>query len=234
MELAGEYTFNAPREAVWEAIMDPEVLANILPGCEHLDKVSETEYKGILNVRIGPVQGKFNGKVLLSDINEPESFHIDIDGKGAAGFINGGGDARLDLIDDSTVLTYSGEAQVGGRIASVGQRLVETSAKSIVRQALESLDRNIQARIQPAPEITVGVTTADLEPVPEIAPPTQMELAAGVTKDLYYEFVPEDRRPLIVGLAGALAVLMVMLILVKLLRGGDGCCGCSDEDLEGG
>jgi carbon monoxide dehydrogenase subunit G len=211
--------------------MDPEVLANILPGCERLDKVSESEYRGILNVRIGPVQGKFNGKVLLSEMNKPESFHIDIDGKGAAGFIKGGGDARLDLIDDSTVLTYSGEAQVGGRIAGVGQRLVETSAKSIVRQALESLDRNIQVRLQPEPEETVGVIAEVKEPIPEIAPPTQMELAAGVTKDIYYEFVPEERRPLIVGLAGALAVLMVMLLLAKLLRGGGDCCGCSDEDI---
>lgn len=221
MELAGEYTFNAPREAVWEAIMDPEVLANILPGCERLEKVSDTEYRGVLNVRIGPVQGKFNGKVLLSDMNEPESFHIDIDGKGAAGFINGGGDARLDVIDDNTVLTYSGEAQVGGRIASVGQRLVETSAKSIVRQALESLDRNIQARMEPEPEVVVGVAA----PVPQIAPPpSQMELAVGVTKDLYDEFVPEDRRPMVMGAISALAILVAFLIIAKLLRSGAGCC----------
>ncbi len=221
MELAGEYTFNAPREAVWEAIMDPEVLANILPGCERLEKVSDTEFKGVLNVRIGPVQGKFNGKVVLSDMNKPESFHIDIDGKGAAGFIKGGGDARLDLIDDNTVLTYSGEAQVGGRIASVGQRLIDTSAKSIVRQSMESLDRNIQIRLQPVPEVSVGVAA----PAPVIAPPpSQMELAVGVTKDLYDEFVPEERRPMIMGVAGALAVLLVVLILAKLLRGGAGCC----------
>jgi len=221
MELAGEYTFNAPRETVWEAIMDPEVLANILPGCERLEKVSDTEYRGVLNVRIGPVQGKFNGKVLLSDMNEPESFHIDIDGKGAAGFINGGGDARLDVIDDNTVLTYSGEAQVGGRIASVGQRLVETSAKSIVRQALESLERNIQARMEPEPEVVVGVAA----PAPQIAPPpSQMELAVGVTKDLYDEFVPEDRRPMVMGAISALAILVALLVIAKLLRSGAGCC----------
>ncbi|HEY53991.1 MAG TPA: carbon monoxide dehydrogenase subunit G [Caldilineae bacterium] len=217
MELAGEYTFNAPRQVVWDAIMDPEVLAKILPGCERLEKVSETEYKGVLNVRIGPVQGRFNGKVLLSDLEEPERFHLDIDGKGAAGFIKGGGDARLDVIDDNTVLTYSGEAQVGGRIASAGQRLVDTSARSIVRQALESLDRIIQAKLQPAPEVSTGVAA----PVPEIEPPTQTELALGVAKDLYDEFVPEERRPLILGLVGAAAVLVVVLIFVKLLGGSE-------------
>lgn len=213
MELAGEYTFNAPRQAVWDAIMDPEVLAKILPGCERLEKVSETEYTGVLNVRIGPVQGRFKGKVVLSDLNEPESFHLDIDGKGAAGFIKGGGDARLDFIDDNTVLTYTGEAQVGGRIASAGQRLVDTSARSIVRQALESLDRIIQAKLQPAPDVSAGAPA----PVLEIEPPTQTELALGVAKDLYDEFVPEERRPLVLGLAGALAVLVAVLLLVKLL-----------------
>ncbi len=217
MELAGEYTFNAPREIVWESIMDPEVLAKILPGCDRLDKVSETEYKGVLNVRIGPVQGKFNGKVLLSDMNEPESFHIDIDGKGAAGFIKGGGDARLDAIDDTTVLTYSGEAQVGGRIASVGQRLIDTSAKSITRQSLESLDRIIQAKLQPAPEVVAGVAT----PVPEIEPPTQTELAMGVAKDLYDEFVPEERQPLVIGIAAALGAILALLLVLKLLSKND-------------
>ena len=217
MELAGEYTFNAPRQIVWESIMDPEVLAKILPGCERLDKVSETEYKGVLNVRIGPVQGKFNGKVLLSDMTEPESFHIDIDGKGAAGFIKGGGDARLDAIDDSTVLTYSGEAQVGGRIASVGQRLIDTSAKSIVRQSLESLDRIIQAKLQPEPEVVDG----DAAPVPEIEPPTQTELAMGVAKDLYDEFVPEERQPLVMGIAAALGAILALLLVLKLLSKND-------------
>ncbi len=209
MELAGTYTFAAPRETVWQAIMDPEVLAKCLPGCERLEKVSETEYLGTLNVRVGPVQGRFSGKVGLSERVEPENFHMDIDGKGAAGFVKGGGDAHLEEADGKTVLTYSGEAQVGGRIASVGQRLLETSAKSIVRQGLESLDRIIAAQAQPE--------AAD-EPIPEIAPPSQTEVAMGVARDLYDEFVPEEQRSALIAVAAALGAMVVVLLLLKLLR----------------
>ncbi len=212
MELAGTYTFAAPRETVWQAIMDPEVLAKCLPGCERLEKVSETEYLGTLNVRVGPVQGRFSGKVELSDKVEPENFHMDIDGKGAAGFVKGGGDAHLEEVDGKTVLTYSGEAQVGGRIASVGQRLLETSAKSIVRQGLESLDRIIAAQAQPE--------AAD-DPIPEIAPPTQTGVAMGVARDLYDEFVPEEQRSALIAVAAALGAMVVVLLLLKLLRSND-------------
>ncbi|MCP4167906.1 MAG: carbon monoxide dehydrogenase subunit G [Chloroflexi bacterium] len=212
MELAGTYSFVAPRETVWQAIMDPEVLAKCLPGCERLEKVSETEYLGTLNVRVGPVQGRFSGKVELSDKVEPENFHMDINGKGAAGFVKGGGDAHLEEVDGKTVLTYSGEAQVGGRIASVGQRLLETSAKSIVRQGLESLDRIIAAQAQPE--------AAD-DPIPEIAPPTQTEVAMGVARDLYDEFVPEEQRSALIAVVAALGAMVVVLLLLKLLRSDD-------------
>lgn len=216
MELNGSYIFDAPREAVWDAIMDPAVLANILPGCESLEKVSDTEYFGTLNVRVGPVQGKFTGKVLLSNLVHPESFHLDIDGSGAAGFVKGGGDARLDEVEGKTELVYTGEAQVGGRIASVGQRLLDTSAKSIVRQGLESLDRHIQARLQPAPEAAPGeeAAPAGFAPVPEVQAPTQTEVAMGVAKDLFEEFVPPEQRPLVIG-AG---IVLGMLFLIWLLR----------------
>lgn len=221
MELNGSYTFAAPREAVWDAIMAPDVLANILPGCESLEKVSESEYKGVLNVRVGPVQGKFSGVVLLSEMNYPESFHMDIDGKGAAGFVKGGGDAKLSFVDGQTLLDYSGEAQVGGRIASVGQRLLDTSARSIVRQGLESLDRIIQTRLAPAPapEPAPGETPPPSTP-PAVTPPSEMDVALGVVKDIFEEFVPEEQRPLVLGALGALAVL-ILVWLLKAVFGGD-------------
>ena len=214
MELKGSYTFDAPREVIWQALMDPEVLAKILPGVERLEKVSDTEFTGVMDVRVGPVQGKFNGKVVLSDLQEPEKFHMDVDGRGAAGFIRGGGDAILEEVDGKTVLTYSGDAQVGGRIASVGQRLVETTAKSIVRQGLESLDRLTQAQLHP--EETRGET-----PVVEYTPPSEMEVALGVARDVLDEYVPPEKRPLVFAMGGALVALLFALFLSILFSGSD-------------
>lgn len=214
MELAGNYTFTAPRETVWDSIMNPEILQNILPGCESLERISDTEYNGVLNLRVGPVQGKFAGKVLLSDLSQPESFHLDIDGQGAAGFVRGGGDARLEMMDGQTVLTYEGKADVGGRIASVGQRLLDTSARSITRQSLESLDRLIQAQMQPQP---AGEEAAPL-PVPAFAPPSEAQMAVGVARDVFDEYVPAEYRPFVIA-AAAVGGLMLLFWLLRKLFG---------------
>ncbi|MCO6452711.1 MAG: carbon monoxide dehydrogenase subunit G [Caldilineales bacterium] len=213
MELEGTYTFNAPRQAVWDAIMEPEVLASILPGCESLERLSENEYEGALNVRVGPVQGRFAGTVVLSELDEPSSFHMDLDGKGAAGFVKGGGNARLEESDGMTILNYSGEAQVGGRIASVGQRLLDTSAKSITRQSLESLDQRIQYRLQA--ETAGGDATMAAIPAP--AAPTEMDMALGVAKDVYEEYVSEEMRPYLIAAIAGLGLVILLLVLRKLL-----------------
>lgn len=211
MELAGNYTFAAPREAVWDSIMNPEILKNILPGCESLERISDTEYNGVLNLRVGPVQGKFAGKVYLSDLNQPESFHMDIDGQGAAGFVRGGGDARLQTMDGQTVLDYEGKADVGGRIASVGQRLLDTSAKSITRQSLESLDRLIQAQMHPA-----GGEEGAPAPIPAFTPPSEAQMAAGVAKDVFEEYVPAQYRPIVIAAAAVGGLLFLVWLLRKL------------------
>lgn len=222
MELAGSYTFDAPREVVWKALMDPEILARILPGCERLERVAENEFKGTLNVRVGPVQGRFSGTVTLSDLAEPERFHMDVDGRGAAGFVRGGGEATLQEVDGKTVLEYSGEAQVGGRIASVGQRLLDTTARSITRQGLESLDRIIQAGMQPQPVSQPRAAEPEAAsappPIPEIQPPSELELALGVLRDIFEEYVPEEQRPFVKGVMATLAVVFVLWLLGRLGR----------------
>ncbi|NOX63597.1 MAG: carbon monoxide dehydrogenase subunit G [Chloroflexi bacterium] len=212
MEISGTYTFQAPRQAVWDAIMDPDALSQILPGCESLERVAENEFKGALNVRVGPVQGRFMGKVTLSELNEPESFHMVLDGRGAAGFVRGQGEARLEEKDGATVLTYSGEAQVGGRIAGVGQRMLDTTARSLTRQSLESLDKLIQHRLHP-----VEAAESEAPAPPDFTPPTEMDLALGVARDMYREYVPEEYDPYVRAGVVAAVVLAFLWILRSLL-----------------
>ena len=119
MDIKGTHRFDAPQEQVWEALMDPRVLSSALPGGEDLEQVGDNEYAAIMNVRVGPVQGRFSGKIQLSDINAPNGYRISVDGSGAPGFVQGIGQLELQQEGDGTLLEYSGEVQIGGRIAAV-------------------------------------------------------------------------------------------------------------------
>lgn len=212
MKLEGTYTFEAPREVVWEALLDPNVLASVMPGCEKLERVGENEYKGALKIRVGPVQGAFEGLVNLSDINIPESYRMQVDGKGAPGFMKGVGEVRLEDQGASTLMHYSGEAQVGGRIASVGQRLLDSSAKALTRQSLDGLHEQIKARLRAnathhAEEALLGEPSS---PSP-VAAPSQTEFALGVAKHLVDDLVPAPQRPKLI--AGALVFLASLVVL---------------------
>ncbi|MBE7474391.1 MAG: carbon monoxide dehydrogenase subunit G [Anaerolineales bacterium] len=212
MKLEGTYTFEAPREVVWEALLDPNVLASVMPGCERLEQVGDNEYKGALKIRVGPVQGAFEGLVNLSDINTPESYRMQVDGKGAPGFMKGVGEVRLEDQGASTLMRYSGEAQVGGRIASVGQRLLDSSAKALTRQSLDGLHEQIKARLQAnathhAEEALLG----EPSPPSPVAVPSQTEFALGVAKHLVDDLVPAPQRPKLV--AGALVFLASLVVL---------------------
>lgn len=148
MRLEGTHLFAAPRDAVWEALMDPVVLAGALPGGEQLEQTGENQYRAVMNVKVGPVQGRFEGKILLEDIVAPQSYRMKVDGQGAPGFVAGEGRLELEEADGGgTVLRYAGDVTVGGRIAGVGQRVVESTAKSITRQGLQALDQTIAVRL---------------------------------------------------------------------------------------
>src|ERR1051326_7335544 len=110
-----------------------------MPGGQGFQQVGENQYTGLLQIKVGPVQGTFEGKIQLSDVKPPESYRIQVDGKGAPGVVKATGNLTLDAQGSQTLMDYSGQAQIGGRIASVGQRLLETSARSIIRQSLEAL-----------------------------------------------------------------------------------------------
>ena len=149
MKLAGEYTFDGPREEVWEIIRDPEILATALPGTKKLELVGENEYQGEMQVRIGPVAGTFGGKLTVSNEVAPESLTLTVEGKGKIGFLKGLGDVVLSSQgEDSTLMKYSGEVQIGGRVASVGQRLFDTVSKSMIKQGLDKLNEALQDRPQ--------------------------------------------------------------------------------------
>ncbi|MEZ5839761.1 MAG: carbon monoxide dehydrogenase subunit G [Hyphomicrobiales bacterium] len=132
MDMSGEYRIAAPRERVWEALNDPEVLKACIPGCESLEKLSDTEMKATVVARIGPVKARFNGAVTLSDLVPPESYRIAGEGSGGvAGFANGGADVHLAEDGADTLLTYKVHAKVGGKLAQVGSRLVDSAARKM-------------------------------------------------------------------------------------------------------
>ncbi|MEA3336908.1 MAG: carbon monoxide dehydrogenase subunit G [Chloroflexota bacterium] len=227
MHLEGSYIFSAPREAVWEAIMDPEVMGQALPGGEKMERTSESEYLGVMNVRVGPVQGKFQGKVELGEVNPPESCTITVSGRGAPGFISGTGAWQLEEDGDSTIMHYVGDVDVGGKIANVGQRLMESTAKSITRQGLESLDAQIQARLAPpapaaAPEAAASETAP---PPPRQAPPPPstariaMETTKDVASDLASDYIPaEQQKNLLFFGLGALSMWLFVLLVQSVQK----------------
>ncbi|MGH9341833.1 MAG: SRPBCC family protein [Acidobacteriota bacterium] len=144
MKIEGSHTFEASREEVWRALLDPKVISRTLPGCDELQKVGENQYKGTLRVGVGSIQGQFDGSVSLSDLNPLESYHIKLKGKGAPGFLEGEGKIWLEEQGLSTILHYDITAFVGGRVASVGQRLLESTARVITRQALKRFQQEIK------------------------------------------------------------------------------------------
>ena len=130
MDFSGEYTIPSTKQKVWDALNDPEVLKQCIDGCEELKKDSDSEFSARVTAKVGPVRAKFSGKVTLSDIDPPNGYKISGEGQGGvAGFAKGGAVVKLEDSDGGTKLTYSAEAEVGGKLASVGSRLVEGVAK---------------------------------------------------------------------------------------------------------
>ena len=229
MKIDGTYTFEAPRDLVFQMLQDPEVLAKIIPGCEQLNLVGENEYEAALELNVGPVKGKFKGKVVLSNLNPPESYHMAVSGNGTPGFVKGTAQVRLeeqassnaaaaDSAAMSTLMSYAGDAQIGGRIASVGQRLVESAAKAMIKQSLEGVNQYIAARIQAQVQAqTPAESPQAAEPPPEIKAPSQAEFATGVAKDVLADFVPSERRPLLLG-GGLVSFAFILYLLLKAGR----------------
>lgn len=132
MDINGEFTIPADRERVWDALNDPQVLARCIPGCEELVRTSDTSFDAKMSAKVGPVKARFDTSIELSDINPPHSYTISGQGKGGpAGFGKGAAQVELEQQDEQTVLRYSAELQVGGKLAQIGSRLVGGTAKKI-------------------------------------------------------------------------------------------------------
>ena len=140
MELTGEHLFNAPRQKVWDILLDPAVLKACLPGCERLDVIGPDEYSATMKIGVGPVKGTFTGKVKITDKNEPESYSMSVEGSGPQGQVSGVG--GLELVDqgESTLIKYKGDANVRGTLARVGARMIQPAAKTIVNQFFSKLE----------------------------------------------------------------------------------------------
>jgi carbon monoxide dehydrogenase subunit G len=207
VKIEGEYVFDGSREEVWELVRDPEVLITALPGAQSLEQVGENEYEGKMNVRVGPVAGLFSGRVVVSNEVPPESYTLTVEGRGAPGFAKGSGDVHLiDQGDGTTLIKYEGEVQIGGRLASVGQRLIDTASKSMTRQGLDALNKALQARVAAKSE---GQEV-------EYKPPSEVEFAAAVAKDMASQMLssPQAGRILI---AIAVAVVIVIAVVAVVL-----------------
>ncbi|MDA0367320.1 MAG: carbon monoxide dehydrogenase subunit G [Proteobacteria bacterium] len=132
MDMKGEYRIPATKQAVWEALNDPETLKTCIPGCETIEKTSDTEMTATVKAKVGPVSARFKGKVTLSDLNPPNSYRISGEGQGGpAGFGKGGATVSLEEDGTDTILRYEANAQVGGKLAQIGARLVDGAAKKI-------------------------------------------------------------------------------------------------------
>jgi carbon monoxide dehydrogenase subunit G len=132
MTMTGEVQLPASRQAVWEKLNDPEVLKVTIPGCESLEKTSDTSFQAVAVTKIGPVKARWKGKVTLTDLDPPNGYKIVGEGEGGvAGFAKGSADVRLSDKDGGTLLSYSVEAQIGGKLAQLGQRLINGAAKKM-------------------------------------------------------------------------------------------------------
>ena len=169
MEIKGEYKIPASREKVFAALNDPAVLQACIPGCESLEKTSDTEMKAKVRMRIGPVSASFTGKVTLSDIDPPNGYRISGEGQGgAAGFAKGGAVVTLREDAGETVLNYNVDAQVGGKIAQVGARLIDGTAKKLADEFFGKFATVVGG---PPPAAAVGGTPSG-DAVPIAAPDT--------------------------------------------------------------
>jgi carbon monoxide dehydrogenase subunit G len=206
MDMTGERRIPAPRLKVWTALNDPAVLKACIPGCQSLEKTSDTDMTATATVKIGPISARFAGKVQLLDLDPPNAYRIEGEGQGGvAGFAKGGAVVRLTDDADFTVLTYEVKAQVGGKIAQLGARLIDATAKQMADAFFDRFSKQVQAQLPAAsgaPEVAPAAIAAP--------PPSAISVWALIPREPF-------GLPLAAWIGGAVFVLMVLLMLGSML-----------------
>jgi len=181
MQMTGQYRIEAPRETVWDALNDVEVLRACIPGVEEIEKTSDTSFSAKVKAKVGPVSARFAGDVTLSDLDPPKGYTISGEGKGgAAGFAKGG--ARVTLEEDgaATLLNYDVNAQVGGKLAQIGSRLIDGTAKKMADDFFSRFADQVGAAAAPAAE-EAAAPAEPAAPAPAAsAPPAEADQDADV------------------------------------------------------
>src|SRR5919199_4861127 len=174
MEMTGERRIPAPRQRVWEALNDPEALRASIPGCESVERTADDQFQARVAVKLGPMSAKFSGKVRLENINPPESYTITGEGNGGAmGFAKGGADVALEELSASeTQLRYQVKAQVGGKMAQLGGRLIDSTAKQMADQFFNRFAAILTPATEEAAATTAETATAETGPTTSAAPTT--------------------------------------------------------------
>jgi hypothetical protein len=181
MEMQGSRVLAVTQQQAWDALLDPQVLQACIPGCEKMEATGENQYAAAVALRIGPVAARFNAKVGLADVNPPASCTISFDGQGgAAGFGRGSAKVKLEPKDGQCELAYDVNAQVGGKIAQVGQRLIDGVAKSMAEDFFKRFDNEMRKRHPPAAEAASAAPAATVAEAPRAAMPAWLWFAGAV------------------------------------------------------
>lgn len=217
MDMTGEYRIAAPREAVWAGLNDPAILQACIPGCETLEKTGDNEFKATVRIKIGPVSARFGGKVTLTDLDPPNGYRIVGEGSGgAAGFAKGGATVRLESDGAETILRYTADAQVGGKLAQVGSRLIEGTSNKLAGEFFSAFAEKVQAGAASAAPASVSAAANPAAPSAAIAaaavsPPQPVPVpAAGAPAPRS----SANLRPWIL-VIGVLAVAVVVYLLAR-------------------
>jgi carbon monoxide dehydrogenase subunit G len=230
MELKGEYAIPAPRERVWAMLNDPAVLKACIPGCESLEGSPAEGFAARVTTKVGPVKATFNGAVTLSNVKAPESYTISGEGKGGvAGFAKGGADVHLADSDGGTLLTYAVNAQVGGKLAQLGSRLIDSTAKKLADQFFSCFAEKAGGGAPPstaAADEESGPDVVIAPPGNPIATPLQTESPAELAdprtvedqvEEAAREIEEEVEKKAAIGFLGGPMVWGLLVILVLLV-----------------